>query len=67
VLRRLEAVLIDVVRRGQARGEIGRDESARALARFLANTFAGINLAAKSRPDKAALDDVVRVALRALE
>ena len=67
VLRQLEAILIAVVARGQERGEIARHESARALARFLANTFGGLNLAAKARPDKATLDDVVRVALRALD
>jgi TetR/AcrR family transcriptional repressor of nem operon len=63
----LEAMLIGVVTRGQQKGEITRKESARALARFLANTFGGLNLAAKAKPDRAALDDVVRVTLRALD
>ena len=67
VLRQLEALLVAVVTRGQAQGEITRRESARALARFLANSFGGLNLAAKARPEKAALDDVVRVTLRALD
>jgi len=67
VLRQLETLLTAVVVRGQARGEITRRESARALARFLANTFGGLNLAAKARPAGAVLDDVVRVALRALD
>ena len=66
-LRRLEALLATVVARGQAKGEIARREPARALARFLANAFAGLNLAAKARPDKATLDDVVRTTLRALD
>ena len=67
VLRQLETILTTVVARGQARGEITSEESARALARFLANTFGGLNLAAKARPDRATLDDVVRVTLRALD
>lgn len=67
VLGRLESLLTDAVTRGQRKGEITRKESARALARFLANTFGGINLAAKARPARVALDDVVRVALRALD
>jgi TetR/AcrR family transcriptional repressor of nem operon len=67
VLRRLETVLTAVVARGQARGEITTREGARALARFLANTFGGVNLAAKARPSRAALDDLVRVTLRALD
>ena len=67
VLGRLEVLLLAVVTRGQKKGEITTKEKPRALARFLANTFGGLNLAAKARPDRAALDDVVRVALRALD
>lgn len=66
-LRRLEALLTAVVARGQARGEIARRETPRALARFLATTFAGVNLVAKARPDAATLNDVVRVAKRSLD
>jgi TetR/AcrR family transcriptional repressor of nem operon len=55
------------VTRAQERGEINRKESARALARFLATTFGGLNLVAKARPDKTTLDEVVRIALRALD
>jgi TetR/AcrR family transcriptional repressor of nem operon len=66
ILRALEDLLVDAVTRGQRAGDITRDESPRALARFIANTFGGINLAAKAKPKKGELDDVVRVALRAL-
>lgn len=67
VLFGLEGLLAAAVHRGQDEGQITRKERARALARFLANTIGGLNLAAKARPDKATLDDVVRVALRALD
>ncbi len=67
VLEQLETLLIAVVIRAQERGEITRKESARALARFLATTFGGLNLVAKARPDKTTLDEVVRVTLRALD
>lgn len=67
VLEQLEALLIGVVTRAQDRGEITRKESARALARFLATAFGGLNLVAKARPDKTTLDEVVRVTLRALD
>ena len=66
-LRQIETILIGVVVRGQRRGEITRKEKPRALARFLATTFGGLNLAAKARPDRATLDDVVRLTLRALD
>ncbi|GAC1620384.1 MAG: TetR/AcrR family transcriptional regulator [Nevskia sp.] len=63
----LENALTDAVRRGQKAGEISGGESARALARFLVNTLSGINLAAKEKPSKAVLDDILRVAIRALD
>jgi TetR/AcrR family transcriptional repressor of nem operon len=66
-LEHLESILVAVVTRGQQKGEITRKESAQALARFLANSFGGLNLAAKARPDRKSLDDVVRVTLRALD
>jgi TetR/AcrR family transcriptional repressor of nem operon len=67
VLEQLEAILLAVVTRGQRKGEITRREPARALARFFATTFGGLNLVAKARPDKATLDDIVRVPLRVLD
>ena len=66
ILAGLEELLVAAVLRGQKAGDITREESPRALARFLANTFGGINLAAKARPKKSELEDVVRVALSAL-
>lgn len=67
VLEQLETLLVGVVTRAQERREVTRKETARALARFLATTFGGLNLGAKARPDKTALDEVVRVTLRALD
>jgi TetR/AcrR family transcriptional repressor of nem operon len=67
VLEQLESILTAVVERGQLKGEITRKENARSIARFLANAIGGLNLAAKARPDRATLDDVVRVTLRALD
>jgi TetR/AcrR family transcriptional repressor of nem operon len=67
VLEQLETLLIGVVTRAQERGEVTRKERPRALARFLATTFGGLNLVAKARPDKTTLDEVVRVTLRALD
>lgn len=63
----LEDAFATAVRRGQQDGLIGVRDKPRALARFLVNTLSGIHVAAKWRPDKAALDDIARVALRALD
>ncbi len=66
-IQHLEAALLAAVRRGQERGAITAGESPEALARFLVNTLSGLNLAAKSKPGRERLDDIVRVALRALD
>lgn len=67
VVQQLENALAAAVKRGQDDGTISRVERPRALARFLVNTLTGINLAAKSKPAKTTLDDIVRVALRTLD
>lgn len=63
----LEQAFMQAVASGQASGLIASRERPRALARFLVNTVTGLNVAAKSRPGRAVLDDIVRVALRVLD
>lgn len=63
----LEDAFVAAVASGQKNGSIASREKPRALGRFLINTVSGINVAAKWRPGKPALDDIVRVALRALD
>jgi TetR/AcrR family transcriptional repressor of nem operon len=63
----LEDAFVAAVASGQKNGSIGSREKPRALGRFLINTVSGINVAAKWRPGKPALDDIVRVALRTLD
>ena len=63
----LEDAFAKAAARGQRDGTVTSPEKPRALARFLVNTLSGINVAARSRPGKAMLDDIVRVALRALD
>lgn len=65
--RELERALLRAVRRGQAEGEITTARSATALARFLANNLSGLNVMAKLRPGRAALEDVVQVTLGVLQ
>ncbi|MGQ0529212.1 MAG: TetR family transcriptional regulator C-terminal domain-containing protein, partial [Panacagrimonas sp.] len=63
----LEAAFAKAIARSQQERTITSREKPRALARYLVNTLSGINVAARSRPSKAMLDDVVRIALRALD
>ena len=50
----------------QARGELPADRDPRALARFLVSALQGLRVMAKADPNKAALRDVVGVALGVL-
>ncbi len=67
VRNQLEDALAKAIGRGQRSGSIAQHEKPKALARFLVNALSGINLAAKSKPAKAMLDDIVRLTLRALD
>jgi TetR/AcrR family transcriptional repressor of nem operon len=51
----------------QARGELGPERDTRALARYLVSALQGLRVMAKADPNKAALRDVVKVALGALD
>lgn len=54
-----EDVLTNVIERGQERGEITTDSTARSLARFYVATAQGINVMARANPDKDTLQDIV--------
>ncbi len=66
-LDRLEAAYAAAVERGQRAGEIAGDREPRALARYLTSSTQGLQLMAKASPDRAALADVVRIVLAALD
>ncbi len=66
-LAAMESVLERAVRRGQARAEIPADKDPRALARFLAMAVQGLRVAGAANPSRAALRDMARVTLAALD
>jgi TetR/AcrR family transcriptional repressor of nem operon len=63
----MEATLERAVRRAQARGEVAADKDARALARFLVMAVQGLRVAGAATPSRAALGDMVRLTLGALD
>lgn len=67
IFDRIADVLQKVIARGQAAGEIRADRRAGTLARYLMSTLTGLRVVGKVKPDRTALDDVVRVALSALD
>lgn len=56
-----------VLEHGQANGEIPGKKDAQALARFLSNTYFGLQTMAKLELPRETFEDIVEVALRALE
>ncbi len=67
VLTKIEAAFYRAVVRAQKAGEIDATRNPRALARFLTSSAQGLSIMAKTSPDRAVLEDIVRVTLAALE
>ena len=66
-LDHLEAAFCAALRRAQAAGEIPAEHEARALARYLTSSLNGLTVMAKAKPRRAALEDVARIVLQALD
>jgi TetR/AcrR family transcriptional repressor of nem operon len=67
VFDRVEKTFREVIRRGQANGEISQNHGPTALARFLMSTVHGLRVQARFKPDEKHLRDTVRVALSVLD
>ncbi len=57
----------EVIKRGQAKGEITSKQDPRALARFVFNNIVGIQVSAKSATDRAAFEDIVSLTMSVLD
>jgi TetR/AcrR family transcriptional regulator, transcriptional repressor for nem operon len=66
-LDRLEAMFHDAFAKAMARGEIPQHSDIRALARFFVAGAQGLHLVGKTTKDRAVLEDIVEMILRALE
>ena len=66
-IAKTEETFYCAIRRGQKLGEIGADKEPRALARNLTGTLNGLLVMGKAKSDRRTLQDVVRVALTALD
>lgn len=67
VLAKLEAGFHRAVVRAQQAGEIDRARNAQALARFLTSSAQGLSVMAKAFPERAILEDIVKVTLATLD
>jgi TetR/AcrR family transcriptional repressor of nem operon len=62
----MEETFLRLVRRAQLEGAISPTRDALSLARYLTSTVNGIMVIGKANPDRAVLDDIVRVAMASL-
>jgi TetR/AcrR family transcriptional repressor of nem operon len=62
----MEETFLRLVRRAQLEGAISPTRDALSLARYLTSTVNGIMVIGKANPDRAVLDDIVRVAITSL-
>jgi TetR/AcrR family transcriptional regulator, transcriptional repressor for nem operon len=67
VLTKIEAAFQRAVVRAQKAGEIDASRNSRALARFLTSSAQGLSVMAKTFPERAVLEDIVKVILAALD
>jgi TetR/AcrR family transcriptional repressor of nem operon len=67
VLTKIEAAFQRAVVRAQNAGEIDASRNSRALARFLTSSAQGLSVMAKTFPERAVLEDIVKVILAALD
>ena len=65
-LGRIEAAFHRAVIRGQQAGEIDPERDARALARFLTSSAQGLSVMAKASPERAPLEDIVKVTMEVM-
>jgi TetR/AcrR family transcriptional regulator, transcriptional repressor for nem operon len=64
---RVEAIFVDALRRAQRQGELSRKRDPVALGRFFVATIQGMRAIARIKSDRKALEQVVRIALAALD
>jgi TetR/AcrR family transcriptional repressor of nem operon len=62
-----EQQFVSLVKEGQAKGEISKKYTAKALARHLYNTMVGLRVNGTTRPDGEALRDIVKLTLSILD
>ena len=66
-LAKMQAAFHRAVIRAQKAGEIDPARNSRALARFLTSSAQGLSVMAKTLPERAVLEDIVKVTLAALD
>lgn len=62
----MENIFCQVIKKGQASGELKNKQDAGALARFIFNAVKGMRVTAKSSPDRSIFDDIIKLTVSVL-
>lgn len=62
----VEQVIYKAIQKGQQKGQVTKQHSAKTLARFILNTFTGLRVTVKANTDKKAIAEIIEVALSVL-
>lgn len=65
--RQMEEAFLQIIQKGKDSGEIKNPLNALALARFIFNTIKGMQVTAKSAPDRAVFNDIIRLTVSVLD
>lgn len=65
--RQIESAFLEVIRRGQKKGDVSPKKDAKVLTRFFVNTMKGMQVSAKSTTDKSFFKDIIQMSLTVLE
>jgi len=63
----MEDLFYQVIQKGKKNGEIKSRRDTKVLSRFFLNTVKGLQVTAKSTPEKSVLDDIITLAVSILE
>ena len=66
-MKQIEETFHEAIVRGRAAGNIRSSRDDRALARYLASSLNGLQITAKTQPERAVLEDIVRIVLTSLD
>lgn len=65
--QQMEQTFYEVIKKGQANGEIKNLQDARSLARFIFNSVKGMRVTAKTTSDKSVFNDIIKLTVSTLD
>jgi TetR/AcrR family transcriptional repressor of nem operon len=63
----MEELMFSLVKQGQHEGDIAKRQKPKTLARYLFSSYLGMRLTGQAKPDRATLEDIVKVTLSVLD